>query len=651
MDLPKYFALLPTNKLGDALLEKKDEYYRYLENSGRFSLLMRSFNADNFSINVGGGLINSGEHNEYVHIGVNDYANLAQHRLTLTTSQRIVPEPKATNTDVESQRACRIGSSLLEYYGKTKRIERFINQATEYAIKYAEGFVGVFWNPTLGERFGLDQDGNPLFDGDVECWAGNTFDAIRPCGVGSRKKQDWIMIRKFENKHNRAAKYPLLKDRIENLTCDHGQQNAEQGFDEGGYSFEERNSDDIAIYTFIHRKTDALPEGRIFEFSAPDIVYFDGDLPYRDIPVYRIASGEDDRTMFGKTLFFDLLPLQEALFKLDSTILSNIAAFGTQNIVTSKGSGLNLINIREGMNVIEVNPGALPPTPLALLQTPIELFSYRAALKADMETLSGVNSVARGNPEKSLKDTSGTALALVQSQALQFAQGLQQSYAQLIEDVYTALIENLQDYANTPRLALISGKSQRSYMQSFKGEDLKLIVKVTVDMGNPLINTFAGRVAVADSMLQRGLVTSPNHYYETITSGRIDPMYEAQIAEMDLIRDENERLIDGEPVDALISDNHDLHISEHHVPLSSTEVRKNPVLLKTVLDHIMQHTVLKGQLATASLPPVPGMANPQEQEAGQSIGHTAGAISENLSNEPFIEQKAASVQPPKPPRG
>ena len=52
-----------------------------------------------------------------------------------------------------------------------------------------------------------------------------------------------------------------------------------------------------------------------------------------------------------------------------------------------------------------------------------------------METLSGVNSVARGNPEASLQ--SGTALAMVQSQALQFMSGLQQSYIQLIEDVGT----------------------------------------------------------------------------------------------------------------------------------------------------------------------------------------------------------------------
>ena len=47
------------------------------------------------------------------------------------------------------------------------------------------------------------------------------------------------------------------------------------------------------------------------------------------------------------------------------------------------------------------------------------------------ETVSGVNSVVRGNPEKSIK--SGAALATIQAQAIQFMNGLQQSYIFLID--------------------------------------------------------------------------------------------------------------------------------------------------------------------------------------------------------------------------
>ena len=71
-----------------------------------------------------------------------------------------------------------------------------------------------------------------------------------------------------------------------------------------------------------------------------------------------------------------------------------------------------------------------------------------------METISGISSVTRGNPEASLK--SGTALALIQSMSLQFISGLQQNYVKLIEDVGTNLINILKDYAKTPKTIAIS---------------------------------------------------------------------------------------------------------------------------------------------------------------------------------------------------
>src|SRR5690606_32152609 len=141
---------------------------------------------------------------------------------------------------------------------------------------------------------------------------------------------------------------------------------------------------------------------------------------------------------------------------------------------------------------------------LNLTNTPAEIFNFMGMLEKLGETLSGVNSVARGNPEASLK--SGAALALVQSQAIQFSMGLQQSFAQLVEDAGTGTIEILQDFASVPRVAFIAGKSNRPLMKNFKGSDLDAIKRVTVDMGNPLTRTTAGKVNLADTMLERNLI-------------------------------------------------------------------------------------------------------------------------------------------------
>jgi hypothetical protein len=590
MDYKNYFALLPVNEIGDELIKKKDEYFKELARSGRLSLLRRSFETFYRSGLRLGEIVQTGDQGEYVNICVNHYANLCQHRLQMTVSQRPAFEPKAVNTDSESMIQVKLAATLLESYERTKKMERFTNRATDYAIRYAEGFVGAFWNSTEGEIYTVDPEtGRQIREGDIDFEAFNTLQVIRDVN-GS---QNWVMVRRMKNRHDLAAKYPELKDKI--LGWNWSQNDEEYGLNTFFDDIRRRQTedcDDIPVYSFYHKKSDAVPDGRIVEFTDTDIVYHDGALPYRDIPLYRIAPREMEESIFGYSNSFDLLALQEAVDKLDSTILTNQAAFGVQNIAVPKGNGLNVINLSGGLNIVEFDPKAGPPIPLNLTATPQEVFAFREQLVHDMETVMGVNSVARGNPEANLK--SGAALALVQSLAIQFAQGLQQSYAQLLEDVGTATIQLLQDYATVPRVALLVGKSNRSYMKQFKGTDLNLISRVVVDMGNPMTRTTAGRVNMADQLLERGLVQTPQQYIEVITTGRLEPMYESIQAELLLIRSENEMMSEGQQPQVIATDTHQLHIQEHKVVLASPESRANPGIVASTLAHIQEHMALSG---------------------------------------------------------
>jgi hypothetical protein len=271
--------------------------------------------------------------------------------------------------------------------------------------------------------------------------------------------------------------------------------------------------------------------------------------------------------------------------------------------------------------------------PLQLTSTPAEIFNFIEGIKADMETLIGVNSVARGNPESNLK--SGAALALIQSLAIQFAQGLQQSYAQLLEDVGTSVIHILQDYAATPRVALIAGKANKSYLKEFKSDDLMNISRVVVDMGNPVMRTTAGRVNLAEQLLQNGLVQTPQQYLEVLTSGKLEPIYESEQAELLLIRSENEQMQEGIQPAVLRTDNHPLHIKEHLVVLSAPKSRANPTIVNAALSHIQQHELFMAPPVSAMLPAssagaageaggIPG----QSPEIAESLPPVAGATVE-----------------------
>jgi len=221
-----------------------------------------------------------------------------------------------------------------------------------------------------------------------------------------------------------------------------------------------------------------------------------------------------------------------------------------------------------------------------------------------------------------------------------------------LEEVGTALIKILKDYAKTPRIAAIAGKSERSYLKEFTGQDISNINRVTVDMGNPLSRTTAGKVNMADSLLAAKLIDDPDQYIQVITTGKLEPMIEGKQAELMLIRAENEKLSSGERVVATALDNHAQHILEHKCVLASPEARANPQIVQNTLTHCMEHIELwrttdPSLLAMLGQTPPPPMQQPEPQP-----GMGGGQAPDNqamFNAQPPVEQVAEDVNLPSQP--
>lgn len=604
-DKINYFAALPAKEIGSELFQRIEQYYQELNDCGRAELLINIHNAYHRPGTMRGSV---GRQGKYTKLIVNHLRNLVAHRMSMTVNQRPHFEPKAANTDYKSQAQVSLASGLLEYYNRIKKMERFSTEATEKAVTYGEAFVSAVWSPTSGEQFGVNaKTGAPLFEGDIEFKTYTSFDVIRPIDHSDNDNLDWVITRERKNRYNLAAKYEELAEEVVNHE-DPLDPNWITGFkDYIKYDSARRaNTNElITVYTFYHRPTEALPQGRMVEFIGDDLILHDGPIPYRNIPLYRIAPGEEEGLLWGYSATFDLMPLQQAVDKLNSTVLTNQAAFGVQNIMSPKGSGLNIQQISEGLNHIKYDPKLGPPQALQLAATPPEVFSYISKLETDMETIMGLG-LGRGAPPEQVK--SGSYAALLENKSITFAQQLQQSYVQLLEDMGTAVVQLLQDYATVPRVAMITGKSQRSYLKEFKSDDIDQITRVIVDIGNPMTRTAAGRLNMAEILIQQGFVQTPQQFIEVLNSGRLEPVTESELAEMLLIRAENEDLQEGKVPPVLRTDNHQLHIQEHLTVLANPDTRNDPAQVQTALAHIQEHEVF--------LAPPP-MDVPLEQDAQQ----------------------------------
>ena len=586
----EYFAAQPAEDAVPILRRRADDWFETLTNNNYLDKIKRCWLAYHgaYFDDIGGGhsITFGGEQGELTHLPINHFRNISQHILVMVTANRPSFQARSTNTDYKSLVQTNLANNLLEYYMREKRLEKTLRLAVEYAIVMGSGYIKMEWNATTGEIYDFNEETQtPIYEGDVVFTNLSPFDVV----FDSTKETtdlDWVIVRSWKNKFDIAAKYPEFGDEIRSLQT----KSDMSKFKLVGSSYDKTT--DIPVYEFFHKRTESMPEGRYLMYLDDDTILEDAPIPYRELPIYRISPSDILGTPYGYTTMFDLLPIQDGINILYSTALTNQNAFGVQNIYVPRGADISLNQLGGGLNVIEGNLQAGKPEPLNLTETPKEIFDFMKQLESTMETISGVNSVARGNPETSLK--SGNALALIQSQSLQFMSGLQAQYIQLIEDVGTGLVNLLKDFASVPRVAAIAGKHNKTEMKEFSGDDLDTVNRVIVDVGNALAQTTAGRVQIAEQLLQMmPEQMTPQQYINIMNTGKLESLTSSTNDELLLIKSENERLIDGTAqVLALATDDHQIHIKEHKSVLADADVRLDPELSQRALDHISAHIKL-----------------------------------------------------------
>lgn len=612
-----YFAAKEATDVAGVLYAKADEFSNSIESNGlqdKLRALYCAYHGAYFSDTGESHQITfGGEQGELTNFPVNHFRNIATHMLVMTCSNRPSMECRATNTDYKSLVQTKLANNILEYYMREKKLETFLKQAAEYAIVYGSGYIKIDWDATKGELVDyIEETQTKIYEGDIVFTNLSPFDVMHD-NTKETEDHDWVLVRSWKNRFDIAAKYPDQADEI--LGIPTKDQTTRMRL---GLSTLNDQTDDVQVLEFYHKRTDCMPNGRYLMFLSEAVVLQDVAMPYRVLPVFRIAPSMIHGTPHGYSPMFDLLPLQEVVNSSYSTILSNQSAFGVQNVLNPRGTDIAVNTFQGGLNVIDYNAQAGKPEALNLTATPKEVFDFLNKIEQTMETLSGVNSVARGNPEASLK--SGTALALVQSMALQFMSGLQQSYVELIEQVGGAMIKMLQDFANTPRLIAISGKTNRTYMKEFSSEDISNIARVVVDVGNPMANTTAGRVQMATELIQYGEIT-PQQYVSLIHTGNLEDSTESIVDENLLMRNENEDMMDGKEVNMTVTDSHKKHIDSHRSILFDPDLRRDQDLVQRVTDHIQSHIqalrttdpdllILLGQQPLQPPPPPPGQGPP-----------------------------------------
>lgn len=610
----EYYWTRDTQECVYDLWDRIEEYYNEMRRTGRLALYRNSFTNFYAGWIYRASMYKSGEMGELTRSFWNHERNILMHMKSKVTQDKVSYKAQVFNSDAKSAQMRELADGLMQYITASDdyKLGVKLDQSVEDTEIYGESSIVAIWNKYKGPQF---IDG--IAEGDIEYYNSTPFDLIINTCLQERNQVKWKIWRRWVNKYDWAAMYPEQAAKVKDLS------DSESTYGTKLVTLIHHDNETIPVFYAFHEDTPAVPGGRFLMFADPTTIFEDStlaDAGYADekgqgfIPIYDNIPSTMAGSPFGYTVAFDLIPLQQELNELISAVTTNNINFATQCVMAPKGSNLHYQNLATGMTFIEWDPKMGPnskPEALNLLHSAPETYQLIDKLIQNMEVLAGVSALDRGVPDQSI--TSGQYAALITTNSVIFQAPLQRAYAGLCEKVATGTLRILKKNMKADRVTQIVGANKVNSARKWGPEQLSGVSGISVETVNPMLQTPAGKMQLADVLMKTGLIKDPQQYIGVYTDGDLPQLYHRQETQLILVKAENEALLKSQELTPAITDNHVMHILEHTANIDTVEARINPndPSVVVTLNHIMAHInmlttinpILAGIIGDPSLPP------------------------------------------------
>lgn len=541
-------------------------------------------------------LVYAGEMGELVRMMVPQARSLIRQLVTLITKQKLsfkaIAEKKGTDVVQET----RLGNAIAVNITKDQDLDEKGEDLVELSLVQGMSFIEAGWRTDRGELLAFDK-GRPLYNGDLELANRNVFNVLWNHRIRDWKDQWLVETRSRMNRWSLIAQLPHLKSAI--LAVPSAVDFSTSYSGGVGDLFAE---DEIWVYRIYHAPTPALTRGRMIMYADIDTVFYDGINPFGCIPVEPMIPERIDGFSLGYPILSNLLPCQEMLDHSLSAWATNQSATAVQNIATPRGANISYEEIA-GMNWFTYTPvpgaanGGLPQG-INLSNTSDQTMKFIPELMKHMQDMSNISAALRGAPPPGV--TAGRAIATLVANALEFISSSDKAYSKTAEKVMMHGINCIRRFAKREKIVQIAGRNWETYSKTFVGTDLDPIKSVEIQRVNPMMQTYSGRMELAEMLQKSGYTKDAQHFLSILEGADPREAYETELSEEDLIQSENERLMEGLPVLALSSDNHPGHIRKHMALLNDPNVRNDNAKVANILQHCLMDAQ-NGHFALAKL--------------------------------------------------
>lgn len=680
------------------LLARRKRYRSWMERSGvtrrALSALRAYYGWGPQGLGDTSMLGTSGMTGEYTEMAVPEFSGLVEQSFAQLTANKAAFMAVPKSGDYDAQASARFADQLLDAYDRDSAVEEVEDEATLIGLLCREGGVALSWDKQGGSTLGLDGR-RIVFEGDIRADALLPWDVAYDVDAHHKKDLRWIAFCRPVSRFDLIAGLeptdgatPEALQRIEQLVS------RIRAFDEPTDEFTDVRAflrggrdgqsdyDLVPLWEMRHLPTPALPQGRIVRFLDDTAIVFDSatptpqspggvGYPYDSLSVRFFEPSKVVGTAGGHSLVWDLLGMQELVDMVATAGATATSASAVSNIWAPSGANLSVRALADGLNLIE---STVKPEALHAIKLDPQAMAFAEACRNWMQRRMGLNDVAMGDPTKGMP---AQLAALLDAKVVQFWSRAIKSLSRMRADVRTDIIAILKRFADAPRMATLAGKNNQWALESWNKEKLALVSRVAVEPVSAVSKTLAGKLAMADALLERGLLKTPEEYLAVKSTGKLEKLTEWQ--DMNLLRIQREKellrrgvglppidptatdaalmadpealpvfaVIEGEFIRPSIVDTPWLDIPEYAAVMASPEARNNPKVMQAVTDAIQFKAGLWRSMPSEIIaalggypPPPPGMGGPDVMPADATEAPMPGGES---------PEGVRRITPPKPP--
>lgn len=558
-------------------------------------------------------------------------ANAPSHRIRLTINKiqptvktllgkvlRGVPRLLCSPTDTTDQARAlaRVSDRLLRALWDHCHMFNVQQDAFLWAILTGTGFFKIGWDPTLGEHI-TDDDGRPMYTGDISCSALSPFQVYVPKWVTDLSKPCEVIEAGIEPFEQVRMQFPEVKDlrpdQMFGPMSTYEQRLASLTTPIGAMTYSPDQLNDRSVYVMrlwqdpqvlSPWEREQYPKGRLIVTTNNRLLYV-GRNPFADgkHPLVRVRGGVFPGRFWGTSVTDGLIPIQRAYNKGRSQMAEARNLVTAPQIVAPKGHGC-LKQTNEPGSWLEYVQGLKPD-----YLTPPEMNQWVAKdldlLMEEFQDVAQVREVSRGGlPAANL---TGVGISLLQEADNTPWGPVAAEMALSLGEVGQKMINRgFQGYTEPRVLTALDELDDDDILEFFSTGDLAPI-KVRCDVTSVMPESRAARMARVEALINLQVLhplRDRSQILRMMEFGSIESLWMETDADVRRAQRENRRMTKGEPQPIATFDNHEIHVQEHNAFRKSTEYETMDPMARLVIDlHVEEHLYAIAELRAAMAPP------------------------------------------------